>query len=816
MTRSRALALGALMTLASVQAATYPAKVQHLLTPRQAFGAAIGDDYFLATYTGLESYWRRLDRDSDRMSVVDIGRTEEGRPQLMAVITAPENHAELDRYRDIARRLALTNDLTEEDARALAAEGKAIVCIAGGLHANEVLGAQQLIQIAYDLVSGNDPETERILRDVIVLVLHANPDGHELVAQSYMSEPDPRRRSLVALARPYQKYVGHDNNRDFYMATQAETININRVLFRDWLPQIVYDHHQAPLRSAVMFAPPFTGPVNTRIHPQVAEGIDDISTAMHARFAGEGKLGVVAGDAANYSMWWNGGLRTTPYFHNQIGILTEAAGSPTPGEGPPFRVALDYSVSANRAVLDIASRAREQWLYGIYRMGRDAIESGLHAGGEPRAYVLPADQPDFPTATKFVEALLKAGVTVHRATDAFAAGGKSFGARSFVVRTAQAFRPHLLDMFEPQSYPDDTDEGSARAPYDNAGWTLAFQMGVVFERVFQEIEGNFIELSEPIKPIEPFDPLEPFEPTGSTGAGYLLRRQQNDAVIAVNRLLRAGESVRWIDGNSTYIPKTPTSERILRDVVADAGVSAERVNAAPPGGWLLRPVRVALVDRPGGWPASGWLRWLLERYEFEFDVVTTGAWDATAFDGYDVVILSSEAVVGATSELPARTTLPVLTGFIERGGTLLAIGGAASVGRFLRLPISYPLASQPTGYDIPGSVLRVAVNSSHPLGFGFSGDVDVMFNNSPVFALRNDAEAQGVRRVAWFNTAAPLRSGHAVGQDRLQGMLAGLEAPLGRGRVVLFGSDITFRAQSHGTFKFLFNTIYYSRARQSE
>jgi putative intracellular protease/amidase len=817
LTRSRALALGVLMTLASAQAATYPENARHILTPRQAFGAAVGDDYFLATYSDLESYWRRLDRKSNRMSLVDIGRTEEGRTQLMAVVTAPENHAELERYRGIARRLALASGLTDEDARALAAEGKAIVCIAGGLHATEVLSAQQLIQLVYELVSANDPETERILRDVIVLVLHANPDGHELVARSYMSEPDPRRRSLAPPPRPYQKYVGHDNNRDFYMATQSETININRVLFRDWFPQIVYDHHQAPLRGAAMFAPPFSGPVNPRIHPQVVDGVDEISAALHERFGREGKRGVVAGDAAGYSMWWNGGLRTTPYFHNQIGLLTETAGSPTPGEGPPFRVAVDYSVSANRAALDIASRAREQWLYGIYRMGRNAIAAGLAgSAGEPRAYVLPPEQPDFPTAAKFVGALLRAGVSVHRATLPFTAGGKTFGAGSFVVRTGQAFRPHVLDMFEPQSYPDEADEGNA--PYDNAGWTLGFQMGVVFDRVFEAVEGNFVEVSEPIEPFEPTEPAaREVIPGSARPSGYRLSHRQNDAVIAINRLLRARESARWIDGSSIYIARTPTSERILREVVAATGVSAEAVATSPAGGWSLHPARIALVDRPGGWSTSGWMRWLLERYEFPFDVVTTGPWDATMFDDYDIVILPSEAVVGARGELPARVALPALRRFAEGGGTVLAIGTAASVGRLLGLPVSHPLASQPPSrFNVPGSVLRAAVYRDHPLGFGFGGEVDVMFNNSPVFTLRPGAEGRGIRPVVWFNTPTPLRSGHAVGQDRLQGMIAGLEAPLGRGRVVLFGPDITFRAQSHGTFKFLFNTIYYSRARPSQ
>ena len=178
-----------LLALAAAQAT--PQSQGSITSPLQQFGANIGDDYFLATYSQLETYWKRLDRESDRMSLVDIGRTEEGRSQWMAIVTAPENHARLDRYRDISRRLARAEGLTDGQARALAEEGKTVVWIDGGLHASEVLGAQQLIETVYQLVRGSDSETRRFLRDVIVLAAHANPDGHELAANWYMREQDP-------------------------------------------------------------------------------------------------------------------------------------------------------------------------------------------------------------------------------------------------------------------------------------------------------------------------------------------------------------------------------------------------------------------------------------------------------------------------------------------------------------------------------------------------------------------------------------------------------------------------------------------------
>ena len=299
-------------------------------TPEQFFGHKIGADYVLPNYTKFTEYVRKLDTESDRMVVQSIGKTAEGRDQLMAIITAPENFKNLERYKEISRRLSLAEGLTDDQARALAKEGKAVVWIDGGLHATEVLGAQQLIETIYQFASKTDEETMRILRDVIILAAHANPDGMELVSDWYMRKPDPKKRSTGGLPRLYQKYVGHDNNRDFYMMNQPESVNINRMLYREWFPQIVYNHHQTGPTGTVMFSPPFRDPFNYVYDPLVVNTLDQVGAAMHARFDAEGKPGVTTRSGSNYSTWWNGGLRTMAYFHNQVGLLTETIGNPTP------------------------------------------------------------------------------------------------------------------------------------------------------------------------------------------------------------------------------------------------------------------------------------------------------------------------------------------------------------------------------------------------------------------------------------------------------------------------------------------------------
>ena len=308
-----------------------PVAAQRIITsPKEQFGFAIGDDYQLATYSQLTDYWHKLARESDRMKVVSIGKTAEGRDQWMAIISSPSNLATLERLKAISAQLSRAEGLSPAQARALANEGKAVVWIDGGLHATEVLGAHQLMEHVYQMVSGFDDETLRILDDVVQLVVPANPDGMELVSSWYMRRADPTKRTLSELPTLYQKYIGHDNNRDFYMNAMPESKNLSRVMYREWYPQIMYNHHQTGPDGAVMFAPPFRDPHNYQIDPILINSLNTVGNAMHTRFAAENKPGVVEREASSYQTWWNGGLRTTAYFHNQIGILTETIGSPTP------------------------------------------------------------------------------------------------------------------------------------------------------------------------------------------------------------------------------------------------------------------------------------------------------------------------------------------------------------------------------------------------------------------------------------------------------------------------------------------------------
>jgi len=954
-------ALAVLSAAVSLSAQSAP----KITTPKEALGFNLGDDYMVANYTQLEAYWKKLASESDRMKLVSIGKTEEGRDQWMAIISSPDNIKNLDKYKQISRRLALAEGVSEEQAHQLAAQGKAVVWIDGGLHASESVGSQQLMEMVYQMVSRTDPETMRLLNDDIMLFVQANPDGQELIANWYMRGSEkldaplrlPEQRDMNNLPRLYAKYIGHDDNRDFYMSNMRETTNMNRQLFLEWFPQIMYNHHQTGPAGAVIFIPPFRDPFNYNFDPLVPLGIEMVGTAMHSRLVAEGKGGSAMRSGSSYSTWWNGGLRTITYFHNMIGILTEIIGSPTPitvpvvprmqlptGDWPMpvtpgpwhYRQSIDYEITNNRAILDLASRYRETFLFNIWRMGTNSIEKGskdywtitpkridalnaaagttgrggrgeapvgdLAPGGggggfgrggggvsidlynsvlhdpklrDPRGYILPADQPDFATATEFINALLKNGITCLKATSSFQVAGKSYPEGSYVVKTAQAFRPHVMDMFEPQDHPNDFayPGGPPNRPYDITGWTLAMQMGVKYDRILDGFDGPFERINGLLPP-----PASTVSGPASP-AGYLISHEINNSFILTNRILKAGGDVYWIKQEQTvsgrslgtgaiWVPASPAVRPILEKAAKELGIPVYALTKAPAGDALkIKPIRVGLYDSYGGSMPAGWTRWLFEQYEMPFQVVYPAMLDAGDLKSkFDAIVFVAgtlggrggrngggapvggdappadaaaaggarggrgggaanvpeeyRAMVGRVSE---NVTVPALKKFVELGGTLVAIGSSTNnaVTDF-ELPVkSYLTEMGPDGRErnlpadkfyIPGSLLKMNVDNTNPVAYGMPKQVDVFFDNSPVFKLEPTVELQKTAPVGWFAGKQVLDSGWAWGQQYLDGGTAVAESTIGEGKVVLLGPEVNFRDQPHGTYKLLFNSLYYGSA----
>ncbi len=892
-----------------------PIAAQVIPTPKEHFGFNIGDDYSLANYTQAEAYFKKLAGISDRVLLKEIGKTEENRNQYVMVISSPENLKKIARYKEISQKLARAENLTDAEAAKLAEEGKPVVWIDGGLHANETVATQQLIELYYQLLSRKDPETMRILDGVIILLSQVNPDGQELMSDWYMKEKDPAKRNMN-IPRLYQKYIGHDNNRDFYMNNMKESTNISRQQYIEWMPQIVYNHHQTSPAGAVVAGPPYRDPFNFVYDPLLITGIDGVGAAMINRLNQEGKPGYTRLSGSVYSTWWNGGLRTTPYFHNMIGILTEITGHPTPSEIPlvaerlipdnatpfpvtpqqwKFRKSIDYSISLNYGILNYASRHGDELLYNIYVMGRNAIQKGNQdtwtlspkhiatiqglyekdkkaglvknensARGavaipvkyydavlknpaylDARGYIIPADQADFPTAVKFVNALIKSGILVHRSTADFTVEGRTYPRGSYIVKTNQAFRPHVMDMFEPQDHPNDFQYpgGPPVRPYDAAGWTLAFQMGVEFDRIVKGFDGPFERLDYGALQNPPAQPVAP------SATGYLMNAAVNNSFIAVNDLLKAGidvyrltKTVGDMPAGSFYVPAKGL--KVLQKSGTEFGTKAVMTNTEPDGLVKILPGRIALFDRYGGSMPSGWVRWIMEQFHFNFQVVYPQDIDKGKLNAkYDVILFINDGIpaVGEKSasqgrgpkpedipeayrswlgSLSVEQSIPQLKSFMEKGGTVVLTGKSTSLANHLNLPVKSALqevnangkesALPADKFYIPGSILKVNLAQSNPANYGMPASVDMVFNNSPVFTLLPEAKAMNIQPLAWFNQDDALRSGWAWGQHYLKGGVAGFVAPVGKGKLYAFGPEITFRAQAHSTFKLLFNELYLS------
>ena len=937
-----------------------PAALGKITSPKDAWGHNVGDDYFLANYKQEYDYFNLLAKQSNRIHIKDIGKSSEGRPMITAVITAPANYAKLARYQEISRRLSLNEVKDDAEARALAKEGKAVIWIDGGLHATEVLGAQQLIEMVYQMVSLNDEETQRFLNDVIILATPVNPDGQDLVSDWYMKQGNMNVPVL------YNKYAGHDDNRDSFMNALSETTNISRVMYREWFPQIMYNHHQTGPAGTVMFAPPFRDPFNYNFHPGIAARMDLIGSVMADRFVAEHKPGVTTRKGSSYSTWWNGGLRTTAYFHNQLGILTETIGNPTPinipfnetkliGDmnmwwpiGPKnewhFRQSIDYSITANRSILDFASRYREVNNFNIYQMGKDMIQWGSEdhwtitpheverakkalgmplagqaagrgagaapggggggrggAGGglpednalwkklhepaarDPRGFIMSAGQADFGTATKFVNALLKSGITIHRATAAFTVAGKQYPKDSYVVKAAQPFRAHVMDMFEPQDHPDDFAYPGAppSRPYDNAGWTLAMTMGVEFDRILDGFDGPFEKITTELAKV-PAGVIK----TAQGPVGYYFSHKSNDSFTAITRLLKAGDDVMWLDngpmGRGTfYVTARPTTLAVLQKAATDLGVSFESTASAPTGPMKhLKPLRVGLFDTYGGGMPSGWTRLIFENFELPYEVVYPPDLDKGNLRAkFDVLVFNGGGVAGggrgggggggaagappavgapgAAGAAPAAAgaraggaggaggrgqgaggregftpqpipaefakrqgavtaaTMDKIKEFVNQGGTAIYIGDVATAAaQAYGLPVSNHLEGlDQNKFYVPGSVLRMSVDDTDPIAHGYNKEIDVFFDNDPVFKLNADAAAKGVKPIGWFASEDALRSGWAWGGAALNKGVAMVDATVGQGKVYLFGPQVMFRAQPHGTFKFVFNGMFLAGAK---
>ena len=791
-----------------------PERPGRVPSPRDVLGFTPGDDRRVADWTQILDYFGRLNARSDRVRVQTVGTSTLGRHIIAAFISSPENIRELDRYREIQRRLAdprLVRSEAERDR--LVREGKAVVVISCSIHSTEIVASQMAMQLAYELASARDAATREILDNtILILIPSPNPDGVDIVADWY-------RRSLgkpwegSEPAELYHHYAGHDNNRDWFMLNLRETRAVTRLLWKEWFPQLVYDVHQMGATGARFFIPPFYDPPNPHIPPLLLREVGLVGHKIAADLEAAGYRGVITN--AMYDTWWHGGFRTAPYYHNSVGILSEAASArlmtpaqvtreqlaratsrgmptalpespltnfPAPWPGGEWRPRdiMGMEMVASRAVLSMAAKYRERYLRNFYELGRRALDRPRAGGEDVLAYVIPAGQGRDEAVAKLVTLLVEQGVEVHRMdaelhlTLAPSRGTVYNDARrpppewplgSYLVFLRQPYRANVQALFERQVYPDRLAGGAPERPYDVAGWTLPMQMGVE---------------AYPVQSIREPESARRLTPVGG----------EEDVRRDLGLPLRAGSAGQTADASPIRNP-------------------------------VSRPVRLALYKSWTGSMDEGWTRWLFDT----FNVPYTSLRDAGVRAGnlrakYDVIVLPSmrlrEIVEGrAKDTAPAEFAGGIgeegvahLRRFVEEGGTLVCWDASTELAiKSLGVPVRNVLDGlRPSDFYCPGSVLRVEVETSHPLGRGLSKETDAYFVNSAAFEVKDEARARVVARYAGEKEGL-LRSGWLLGAQHIAGKAALVEVAQGRGRVVLFGFRPQHRGQTWGTFPFVFNAI---------
>jgi zinc carboxypeptidase len=818
-------------------------------TPASVLGHTPGDDFYLANYDEAIGYFHKLAENSNRIKMFTVGKTTRGVAMELAVISSPENLAQLDKYKDISRQLTQARGLDDAAARSLAQQGKVIVHIDGGMHSDEVAGGQHSIALAYRLVSAqNDLEVDAILNNVILVLWPTlNPDGQNEVVAWYRKNLGTKFEASE-LPDLYQEYVGHDNNRDGYMNNMLESQQITRAEL-EWNPEVFYCQHQTAPFPTRIFIPPFVEPISSNIDPILARWLNLFGVNMAAYLDEHQMPGAV--NRVGFDNWYPGFQDFTGIFRNSISFFTETAlyayatphfytvedfpkdyqpltaqvfySSPWQGGWWRLKDAVDYMVGASMSVLDLSAKNRTELLYNKYQAGRDNIER--FQKNPPYAYVIPREQRDLPTAAKLVQTMMTNGIEINEAAKPFAANGKTYPPGSWVILMDQPYAGLVKELFEVQIYPElrQSPNGPPIKPYDVSGWTLPMQMGVDVDGVLQPVAA---EQRANLRTLTQFT-----MPDGTVqGAGpvYLVSHQANSSFRALNGILAAGVQASFVtkpaEGGiepGTIVVTGPTRERI-GEIAGNNSLAIHSAAKAPADLVATKKPRVGLY-RP--WTPSideGWTRWILEQYGFAPVTLRNGDIQAAhLLERFDAIILPDSRQNNILNgfgpgTLPGeyvggigRAGVEALREFVQGGGTLIAFNNASIFAiDQLGLPVTNVLAGlKDDEFYCVGSLLRVEIpDASRPGAWGMPRDPVVMFERGPAFAPK--ANFRGAVIADYPEDVNPLASGYLLHPEKLEGKAAEMEVGYGEGRVYLFGFRPQWRGQSQGTYKLIFNAIY--------
>ena len=838
-------------------------KTAWIPTPESVFGFPIGKDSNLVDYEQSIAYFRKLAAATNRIHLINVGTTSFGRPWTAAIITSPENYAKLDRYRQINMRLAHPDGLTDAVAHRMAREGKVFVDISGGLHASEIAGSQHTPQLAYELLANANQAGMKEIFDNVIFFLWPtiNPDGQDIVVDNCRETMFGRPPRTT---EPYEKYIGHDNNRDAYMLNGIES-RIRQRVWREWEPDIIYVHHQSSPQPTRIWIPPFADPVGYRAPPIPAREINTIGMLIAQDLDAHEQIGA-AHALATFDSYYPGYIDYMPVYQNIPAWWTETQGGncattttrsaaqlphayqdirPTALYLSPWiegtwslRDAVDVMVTASMATLRYAAKFKEDVLYNRYQSGRDVIRKYSTKG--PYAYIIPRDQHDPVAPVELLRRFAFHGLRISQLDSDAAYGGVTYQKGTWVILMNQEFASLVQEVFEVQHYPNMGDD----MPYDAAGWTLPFQMGVNVIEATNPLPSDFRAALRPVSPGKAVDwhtsansalttnptaaGIRP-HPGGFSGAGdeVVLDPAQTNSFTLIARALRSGGNVAYQSGpggrNGSHYLVSGVAMSQLNAWAAELWVTGERTSGAAGDSVSGAPPRIGLGN-------DGWTEWLFDTHDIQYTRVTLADLNGgNLASRFDVLVLPNgiggvgggsatsgarnEGIRGSTTPSAADTVVRAVDEFVRAGGTLLSWGsGAAGIAQALGLPVRNTTAGLSRKEYFTGtSIMQVAVDVTHPVMAGMPERADVTVNQPPAFTTTDGY--QGAVLARFPRTKSPLRSGFLTpgAEKYLQGYAAALDAKHGSGHVVLFAFNPNWRGQPTASFRMIFNTLLFGK-----
>ena len=838
--------------------ATQSAAQGNITSPEKYFGFQMGADRKIARWDKIVDYFQLLETESGRIKVVNMGPSTMGHPFLVVYISSAENLVKMDRLQKVNQMISDPRNLSEAEVEALIHEGKAVICQSMSLHATEIGGTQMTPELTFDLLTRSDEETQRILDNVIFIMIPSfNPDGQIMVTDWYRETLDTGYEG-VRLPWLYHKYAGHDNNRDGDFLNLVESKYAARVMYVDWPPQAYIDHHHMGSYGARLYVPPYCEPIRPYADPLIWREISWYGAHIAYKLEENEKQGIL--NAAQYPGWGHFGWHWITLFHNIAGMLTESASAsvatplyihpdqlqagarafpeyesqstfpnPWPGGWWRLRDIVENKKISAWAVLDLAARNRKTVLRNAYLKAKRQSERG--ATGSPNAVIIPAIQHDPLTMTKMINILLQSGINIHKAKTDFIVENCHYPKGSYIIYFAQPKMGLIHNLLVETHYADNEwtrdRDGSPLSPYDLSTHTMHEFMGVRVDPVDAKPNDKFVLLKN----------AEPMKGSVNSGKnGYVLDGRLNDSYKAVNLLLDNNITVYRLT-NATddlrvgeFIIKTGERDTLSR-IASQTGVSFNALNTNP--SQVIKKVergRTGMYQGYyGGNMDEGWTRLVLEQFAFTY----TSLMDAEIIKGdlgktYDVIVLPSNDPCMITGDIPDRykqqlgTDYPKkylsgikkegvenLRAFVKNGGTLVALAESTefAIDTF-KLRVENVIDNVPrTGFFCPGSTLKANFANNDPLAYGMPEEGLVLFRSSPAFRIKGGRNNDQYKTIVRYADKNILQSGWLIGEKQIAKKAGMVEARVGKGRVILIGFRTQHRCQSHGTFKLLFNTI---------